>query len=320
MPYPVGEINLLNPTCLGMRLPSNVFVMSKQAPVFKVVNPQAAGIDVGSRSHWVSVGEGAEFVKEFGVFSQDTREMIAWLEGHEVKTIAMESTGFYWKPLFLMLQAHGFEVCLVNAGHVKNAKGKKSDVLDCQWLWQLHSVGLLQASFQPSDFTEELRTYSRHRRKLVEGASRQVAKMQKSLTVMNIHLSVVLSDITGKSGQDIIGAILKGERDGRKLAQLADPRVKADTDTIARALTGQWQPHHLFELRQAWENYHFHQGQIAECDASMEKLLQERVEQTGQAELAYKPEKKKSGGKKRTLGLTRQSSPSSSVAGLTCCR
>jgi transposase len=290
--------------------------MSKQAPVFSVVHPHAAGIDVGSRSHWASVGEGIEYVREFGVFTQDTHEMIAWLEQHGVKTIAMESTGFYWKPLFLMLQAHGFEVYLVNAGHVKNAKGKKSDVLDCQWLWQLHSVGLLQASFQPSDFTEELRTYSRHRRKLVEGASRQVAKMQKALTVMNIHLPVVLSDITGKSGQDIIGAILKGERDGRKMAHLADPRVKADTETIAKALTGKWQPQHLFELRQGWDMYQFHQKQIAECDACMEKLLQEKVEQTGQAELVYGPEKK-SPAVKRTSGSIRQSTPTSSVTGWT---
>lgn len=230
----------------------------------------------------------------------------------------MESTGFYWKPLFLMLQAHGFEVYLVNAGHVKNARGKKSDVSDCQWIWQLHTVGLLQASFQPSDFTEELRTYARHRRKLVEGASRQVAKMQKALTVMNIHLPVVLSDITGKSGRDIIGAILGGERDGRKMADLADPRVKADRETIAKALTGQWQPQHLFELRQGWDMYHFHQKQIAECDACMEKILQQKVGQTGQAELAYGPEKKSAAARTREASaLIRHNMPFNSRTGLT---
>lgn len=266
--------------------------MSKQSLSFSLVNPHAAGIDVGSRSHWVCVGEGADCIREFGVFTHDTYEMIALLEEYLVKTVAMESTGFYWKPLFLMLQAHGFEVYLVNAGHTKNVRGKKTDVSDCQWIWQLHSVGLLQASFQPDDFTEELRTYARHRRYLVQGASRQVAKMQKALTVMNIHLPVVLSDITGKSGRDIIGAILGGERDGGKLAHLADPRVKADKQTIARALTGSWQPQHLFELRQAWDMYHFHQKQIAECDTCMEKILQQKVEQTGQAELVYEPKKK----------------------------
>lgn len=267
--------------------------MSKSTVKFSMVNPHAAGIDVGSKSHWVCAGNGEDCVREYSVFTEDLHEMANWLKSLGVQTIAMESTGFYWKSLFLILQDHGFEVILVHAAHVKNVRGKKSDIIDCQWIWQLHSAGLLSASFQPDDLTESLRTFTRHRKSLIDGAARYISKMQKAMVVQNIHLSVVLTDITGKSGQAIISAILAGERDGVKLAQLSDPRVKADKETIAKALTGNWKNQHLFELRQSWEIYHFYYKQIADCDTQIEQILTAQIERTGQNDLAYEPKKKK---------------------------
>jgi transposase len=271
---------------------------SKSDLQFSVVNPHAAGIDVGSRFHWVSIGASADQSKQFGVFTEDLHALCQWLQSCGIQTVAMESTGFYWKQLFLMLQSYGMEVYLVNATYTKNVQGRKpSDMADSQWIWKMHSVGLLPASFQPDSFTEELRTYARHRKRLIEGASQCVNRMQKCLTLMNIQLPVVLSDITGKSGQAIIKAILEGERDGKKLAQLAHSRVKADQATIAKALTGFWRADYLFELKQHWQMYHYYRSQLAECDQQMDTLLQQRVESTGQAELVYEPEKKNAGRK-----------------------
>lgn len=268
--------------------------MSKSAKVnFTVENPYAAGIDVGSRSHWACAGDSKEDIREFSVFTDSLHEMARWFKSEGIKTIAMESTGFYWKSLFLLLQGYGFEVLLVNAQYIKNVSGRKSDQKDCQWIRKLHQAGLLHASFQPDDFTEEIRTYTRQRKSLIEGASRYVAKMQKSMVVMNIHLSVVLSDITGKSGRAIIRAILQGERDPNNLALLADPRVKADQKSIARALTGQWQPQYVFQLKQDWNTYHHFMAQIQQCDERIDELLAERVHETGQEELYYEPGIKK---------------------------
>lgn len=265
----------------------------KQSVSFSLVHPHACGIDVGSRSHWACIGAGKGHIREFKAFTEDLHELCRWLRSNGVRTVAMESTGFYWKQLFLMLQSYGLEAVLVNPAQAKHAGGRKSDLSDCQWLWRLHSAGLLTGSFQPDSFTEELRTYNRHRKGLIEDASRYIAKMQKALVVMNIQLPLVLSDITGKSGQLIIRAILDGERDGGKLATYADPRVKADRQTIAKALTGFWQPQYLFELRQCWQAYQFLQGQVVECDRHIESLLQARVEATGQAELVYGGSSKK---------------------------
>jgi len=267
-----------------------------------MLHPQAAGIDVGSKSHWVCAGQGMEYVREYAVFTSDLHELAGWLKSLGIQTIAMESTGFYWKSLFLLLQDYDFEVVLVHAAHVKNVRGKKSDIQDCQWIWQLHSAGLLSASFQPDELTESLRAYTRHRKSLIEGAARYISKMQKAMVVQNIHLSVVLTDITGKSGQAIISAILAGERDGQKLAALADRRVKADKATIAKALTGHWKEQHLFELRQSWQMYHFYHQQIAECDKRIEAILQAKIEVNGQHDLVYEP-KKKSVGQRMTRPL-----------------
>ena len=266
---------------------------SKRSVSFPLVNSHAAAIDVGSRSNWVCVGQDKDQIQEFGVFTEDHHRLAKWLQFHEVTTVAMESTGIYWKPLFLILQAYDFEVLLVNAAHVKNVRGKKTDMADCHWIWQLHRAGLLQGSFQPDEFTEELRTYNRHRKSLVEGAARCVSRMQKALILMNLQLPVVLTDITGKSGKAIIQAILDGERDGKNLAALAHPRVKASKEDIAKALTGQWHDQYLFTLKQAWELYQFQWKQIKQCDQKIDALLSAKVKETGQHDLAYSPIKKK---------------------------
>ena len=296
-PHPAGENKFPATGLIGHEVFSspNAIAMKKQkqSVSFSLVHPHACGIDVGSRSHWACIGEGEGLTREFKAFTEDLHGLCKWLKSNGVRTVAMESTGFYWKQLFLMLQSYGLEAVLVNAAQAKHAGGRKSDVTDCQWLWRLHSAGLLTGSFQPDSFTEELRTYNRHRKSLIEDASRYISKMQKALVTMNIQLPLVLTDITGKSGQLIIRAILDGERDGRKLATYADPRVKTDRHTIAKALTGFWQPQCLFELRQCWEAYQFLQSQVAECDRLIEALLQERVEATGQAELAYEGASKK---------------------------
>ena len=266
---------------------------SKSNMAFSIVHPQAAGIDVGSRSHWVSIGDQENQSREFSAFTEDLHELCRWLKSEDIQTVAMESTGFYWKQLFLMLQSYDIECYLVNASYTKNIRGRKpSDMADSQWIWKMHTVGLLPASFQPDSFTEELRTYTRHRKRLIQGASSAINRMQKCLILMNIQLPIVLTDLSGKSGQAIIGAILNGERDGKVLASLADRRVKADKATIAKALTGFWKDNHLFELKQHHEMYHFYQKQIADCDAQINELLQMQVKATGQNDLAYEPKKK----------------------------
>lgn len=265
---------------------------SNKSVSFSLIHPHACGIDVGSKSNWVCVGEEDDQIREFGVFTEDHHALAKWLQTHNVKTIAMESTGIYWKPLFLILQAYEFEVLLVNASHVKNVRGKKTDMSDCHWIWLLHRAGLLHGSFQPNEFTEELRTYNRQRQSLIRGAAQHISKMQKALVLMNLQLPVVLTDITGKSGQAIIKAILEGERDGKKIAALADRRVKASKEEIAKALTGQWQPQYLFTLKQSWQMYQFYWEQITECDQQIENLLHARTVYTGQHDLAYEPKKK----------------------------
>jgi transposase len=272
---------------------SKIFKGLKKNLSFPVSVAHAAGIDVGSRFHCVSVGEGTDDCREFGVFTEDLHALCQWLQSKDVQSVAMESTGFYWKQLFLMIQSYGMEACLINAAYTKNIRGRKpSDMADSRWIWKMHSVGILPSSYQPDEFTEELRTYTRHRKGLIEGASHCVSRMQKCLTLMNVHLPVVLSDITGKSGQDIIRAILSGERDGAKLAALADARVKADATKMTKALTGNWKDSYLFELKQHWNMYHFYRQQLQDCDGEIDKLLQNRVQATGQAELVYEPKKK----------------------------
>lgn len=270
--------------------------MAKKAkqPVISmpVVNHHAAGIDVGGSFHMVCPRQGE--VQRFGVVTQELHRLAQYLQEQGIKSVAMESTGYHWKPLFLLLQDYGFETILVNARHIKNVKGRKTDVVDSQWIQLLHSLGLLDASFQLDNLTEELRQYTRQRRYLVEQRSKFVNKMHAALVQMNIQLGTVLSDLTGKSGQAIIQAIIQGQRDGKALAQLADWRVKASQEQIEQALEGNWREELLFELEQCYELYHVFGQQIAKCDERIEQLLQTETVNQGVAQEPY-PGKKKNG-------------------------
>ena len=236
------------------------------------LNLNAAGIDVGATSHYVAVpADRAEPpVREFEAFTADLYRLADWLAQCGVETVVMESTGVYWIPLFGVLEERGFRVMLVDPRRIKNVPGRKSDVVDCQWLQQLHTYGLLSGTFRPGGDIRRLRSYLRQRAMLVEYASHHVQHMQKALTQMNVKLQHVIRDITGKTGMDIMEAIAGGERDPRKLARLRDPRTKADEATIARSLRGHWREEHIFELTQALELYRFYQDKIAECDREIE--------------------------------------------------
>lgn len=232
------------------------------------LNPNAAGIDIGSRSHWVAVPVGSTNlpVREFQSFTDDLHRLADWLVTCDVTTVVMESTGIYWIPVFEILENKGLDVKLVNARHVKNVPGRKSDVLDCQWLQQLHTYGLLEGAFRPPGQVCALRAYVRQRMNLVRYASAHIQHMQKALSQMNLLLANVVSTITGLTGMRIIKAILDGERDPQVLASMRDKRCQNNEVTIARSLQGNFRPEHLFSLKQAVDLYNFYQGQIAECD------------------------------------------------------
>lgn len=240
-----------------------------------VLHSDAAGIDIGSRSHWVAVPTDRDDkdVREFSSFTADLNRLADWLTRCGIKTVAMESTGVYWIPLFELLAERGFEVLLVCASHLRNVPGRKSDVLDCRWIQRLHSFGLLRGSFRPVEEVVELRTYMRQRERLVQDAARHVQHMQKALLEMNLQVHHVLSDITGVTGMKIVRAILAGERDGAKLAELCDPRCKQPKDVVAAALQGHYKSEHLFVLDQAVEAYDLHQGLLVKCDARIEQVL-----------------------------------------------
>ena len=240
------------------------------------VNLNAAGIDVGASSHFVAVSlDRAEPpVREFAAFTADLYRLAAWLEECGVETAVMESTGVYWIPLFGVLEERGFEVMLVDPRRIKNVSGRKTDVLDCQWLQQLHTYGLLSGAFRPEADIRRLRSYLRQRAMLVQYASHHIQHMQKALTQMNVKLQHVISNITGKTGMLIIEAMVGGERDPRQLAKLRDGRIRADEETIAKSLRGHWREEHIFELTQALELYRFYQGKIAECDLEIEAQLE----------------------------------------------
>jgi transposase len=240
-----------------------------------LLQPHAAGIDIGARQIHVAVPAGADPrpVRTFETFTDALHALRDWLKTCGVTTVAMESTGVYWIPLFQTLEAAGIEVCLVNARHVKNLPGRKSDVADCQWLQYLHAVGLLRASFRPPAAVCAVRTLLRHRDRLVRDAASQVQRMQKALTQMNVQLHHVISDLAGVTGRAIVEALLAGERDPQKLAALKNPRIKASGDTIARSLRGDWRAEHLFTLRQAHATWTHYQQQVAACDAEIERLL-----------------------------------------------
>ncbi len=190
--------------------------------------------------------------KKFSTFTRDLLELAEWLKGCRIHAVAMESTSVYWIPLYQILETHGFEVFLVNAQYVKNVPGRKTDVSDCQWIQYLHSVGLLRGSFRPPDVICAIRSLWRHRDSVIQMAAQHVMHMQKSLDQMNLQLHHVLSEITGLSGQRILDAILAGERDPIKVAELCHGRVKSSQDTIAKALEGHYRSEHLFTLKHRW--------------------------------------------------------------------
>jgi transposase len=235
----------------------------------------AAGIDVGSREHWVAVPADrcSEHVQRFQCFTADLHRLVDWLVECGIETVAMESTGVYWIPLYELLEERGIDVFLVNAQHVHNVPGRKSDVLDCQWLQQLHSFGLLHRSFRPSAEIVELRTYARQRETLVQVANDYVRRMQKALDLMNVQLHKVVSDITGETGMAILRAIVAGTYDPSQLAQNRDHRCKASAEKIAQALNGNYRREHVFLLRQALELYDAHMRQLALCDQQINQTL-----------------------------------------------
>jgi transposase len=244
-------------------------------PQLQQVNLNAAAIDIGSTAHFVAVPEGRDRVnvREFATFTADLQHLADWLQQCAVDTVVMESTGVYWIPVFELLEQRGFEVLLVDARKVKNVSGRKSDVLDCQWLQQLHTFGLLQGAFRPSDQIVPLRSYMRQRAMLIRGASTHIQHMQKALQQMNLLLHHVVTDITGLTGLRIIRAILAGERDPQVLAQHRDPRCKKSAEVIAKSLVGTYRDEHLFALQQAVTLYDTYQSQLAAVDKRIEDYL-----------------------------------------------
>jgi transposase len=252
-------------------------VKPKVEPELNRVHPQAAGIDIGASEHWVSIPSelDPEPVRKFSCFTADLYAIAQWLKSRGITTVAMESTGVYWIPLFQILETSGLQVRLVNAHFVKTVPGRKSDVLDCQWLQKLHSYGLLSGSFRPDDQVCVFRSYIRQRDRLTKSASVHIQRMQKALTEMNVQLHRVVSDITGVTGMAIIRAIVFGERDPQRLAALKDPRTKRSTEEIAAALVGDYRVEHLFVLKQELNLYDMYQQQIQQCDHQIEQCLSE---------------------------------------------
>ena len=249
--------------------------LQSEDPGLEVVHPHAAGIDVGNNAHYVAVrpDRDPEPVRRFECFTADLHRLADWLKSCRVKTVAMQSTGVYWIPLYEILEEHGFEVYLVNARHTKNLPGRKSDVQESQWLLKLHTYGLLNNSFQPASEIRVLRTYWRQRGEHVREAATCIQRMQKALTQMNVQLANVISDISGLTGQAIVRAVVAGERDPRKLAALSHPRVQASQEEIAKSLEGNWRPELVFVLQQEVDMYDTYQKRIGECDQRLHKHL-----------------------------------------------
>lgn len=239
------------------------------------VFPNAAGIDIGAASHWVALPEGRaeESVREFGVMTDELAELARWLLAHGVDTVALESTGVYWIPVYEVLESHGLAVWLVDTRQVKYVPGRKSDVQDCQWLQRLMSYGLLRAAFRPAADVCAIRAVARQRDVLLRQQASWVQRMQKALVQMNIQLAEVVTDVMGQTGEAIVRAIAAGERDAKALAQHRHWRIKASVADVERALTGNWRGEHLFVLRQALAMYDDIGAHLAECDTELTRLL-----------------------------------------------
>lgn len=244
-----------------------------------VVNPDAAGVDVSAMMHMVAVpaDRDEQPVRQFGAFTEDLHAIAQWLLSCKITTVAMESTGVYWKQLFIILVQYGFEVSLVNARHVKNVTGRKTDVDDAQWIQKLHSCGLLNSCFLPDDATESLRALVRHRKSLLEDCSKYVLRMQKALELMNIKVHSVISDIMGKTGTAIIEAIIEGQRDPAAFLAYVEPRIRADKETLMKSLTGNWRMEQLFLLEQNYGLYKIVNQHIMVCEKKIEELLQMQI-------------------------------------------
>jgi transposase len=245
-------------------------------PHLEHINKMAAGIDIGSKSHFVAVPVGCDevCVREFQSFTSELHVLANWLKACNIETVAMESTGVYWIPLYELLESKGFEVKLVDARHVKNVSGRKTDVLDCQWLQQLHSYGLLNGAFRPNEQVCTLRVYLRQRNMLIQAASKHILHIQKAMSQMNLQLHNVLSDITGVTGMKIIRDIVAGERDAKALARHRDKACKQSVETIEKSLTGNYRAEHLFSLTQALELFDVYQEKISDCENKIAIQLQ----------------------------------------------
>ena len=251
--------------------------MSKKKVSLEVMNPNAAGIDIGSRSHWVAIGQDSQDVREFGVYTEDHKELIKWLKENKVTSIAMESTGTYWQNLFSSLIGEGFEVILVNGRQTKNIKGKKTDILDCQWIQKLHTLGLLSASFLPDSTTDIIRTYSRHRQNIIKQSVTTTLKMQKYLRLMNMRLDVVVNDIVGLTGKKIITDFVAGQKSGKELAKHRHYNIRKSEEEIAKALQYNGREDYFFAFKQEWKTYLHLQKQIDETDKEIKKLLKDII-------------------------------------------
>jgi transposase len=249
----------------------------KTTATLPVLHPDAAGVDIGATEIYVAVppDRDPESVRSFQTFTEDLMALADWLLRCRIRTVAMESTGVYWIPLMQILEARGVEVFLVNARYAKNVPGRRTDASDCQWLQYLHSVGLLRASFRPALEVCAVRSLLQHRDGLVGLASHHVQHLQKALDQMNLQLHHVISDMTGTSGLAILDAVVAGERDISKLANLRDPRVRATKETIAKSLVGDYRPAHLFTLRQSLSLYRNYQREITECESEIQRFLKQ---------------------------------------------
>jgi len=261
----------------------------------KQINLNAAGLDIGSAEIWVCVPEGRDevSVRVFKTFTIDLHALANWLEACGVETVAMESTGVYWIPVYEILEEKGFEVYLVNARHLSNVDGKKTDALDCQWIQQLHTYGLLRASFRPEEEMVTMRSYTRHRGNLIRDRATHIQRMQKALHLMNVQLTNVISDITGETGLKIIRDIVTGQHDPVKLAQHRHPRCRSSEEEIAKALQGNYRAEHLFALQQALDLYDYYTQKIHECDVEIEAKFAAFKPQVDLEEKPLPPPKKK---------------------------
>lgn len=262
-------------------------ILIKMRDGLSIEHPHAAGIDVGDTEFSVAVRrkEGGYEVRTYGTFTEDLDCIVRDLKADSINTVAMESTGVYYVPLYLKLEQAAIEPYLVNARHAKNVTGRKQDDTDAIWLQKLHTCGLLQKSFQPPDNARAYRDLVRQRKKLVQGGSDSVRRMQRSLELMNIKLHTVISDILGKTGMSMIKAIIDGERNARKLAAFRDNRIKASFETIVLSLEGIWRNEHLFVLKQSFEAYEFSQKQLADCDEQIKLQLDQLTAITAEGEI-----------------------------------